>query len=100
MNQLWVLIFCLLAFACLALGMERPQEDLFGRHLSRRSITWLRIAGWVLLALSLGVTLDQERWAVGLVAWFGYLSAGAAIVFLALVAWNRLRQPDAKAARR
>lgn len=99
MNQMWVLILCWLGFGCLALGMERPQEDLFGRHLLRRTITLLRVTGWAVLALSLKVAVDQERWAVGLVAWFGYLSAGAGIVFLSLVVWNRIG-PGAKAARR
>ena len=85
MNHLSVLILTVLAFTCLALAMVRHQEDLFDRQLDAGMTRILRAAGWVLLCGSLAQALRQPLWAVGLVAWFGYLSAGAGIVFAALV---------------
>ena len=92
MNHLSVLMLSVLAFACLALAVERQQEDLFGRVLACVVTQRLRGAGWLLLVVSLVAALSQPLWAVGLVAWFGGLSAGAGVVFLALVVAARVRQ--------
>ena len=45
----------------------------------------------MLLALSLWAALQVEPWSLGLVAWFGHISAAAAIVLLSMVARERLR---------
>lgn len=85
MNHLNTLLLSGLAFMCLALAMERHQDDVFGRQLGSGATTLLRTIGWILLAASLAVALRQPLWAIGLVAWFGCLSAGAGAVFGALV---------------
>lgn len=85
MAYLSVLLLSVLAFACLALAMERHQEDLFAGRLSSGVTKTLRTAGWVLLCGSLAAALRQPLWSVGLVAWFGCLSAGAGVVFMALM---------------
>ncbi|MDR3014503.1 MAG: DUF3325 domain-containing protein [Delftia acidovorans] len=79
------------AFACLALAMDRHQEDLFGRQLPPARTRRLRMAGWTLLVLSLGAALQVDPWSLGLVSWFGHIAAAAAIVLLSMVARERLR---------
>lgn len=85
MSHLNILLLSILAFVCLALAMERHQEDLFGRQLNPGATKTLRVAGWVLLCTSLAVAVREPLWSIGLVAWFGCLSAGAGAVFGALV---------------
>lgn len=85
MSHLNILLLSVLAFICLAMAMERPQEELFGRHLNPGATKMLRAAGWLLLCASLAVAVRQPSWSIGLVAWFGCLSAGAGTVFGALV---------------
>ncbi|PLC49373.1 hypothetical protein CR159_13825 [Pollutimonas subterranea] len=91
MTYLGMLLLSVLAFACLALAMERHQEDMFGRLLSSRVTKLLRTAGWVLLCGSLAVALRQPLWSMGLVAWFGCLTAGAGVVFIVLMLRDRPR---------
>lgn len=85
MGHLSVLLLSILAFACLALAMERHQEDLFAGQLGPGATKALRAVGWALLFGSLAVALRQPSWSVGLVAWFGCLTAGAGVVFMALM---------------
>ncbi len=82
----------LAAFACLALAMDRHQQDLFGKELPAAQTRRLRAGGWTLLALSLHAALQLQPWSVGLVAWFGHISTAAAVVLLGLVARERLRR--------
>jgi hypothetical protein len=89
MNHLNILLLSVLAFIFFALAMERHQADLFGRQLDSGATKMLRAAGWVLLCASLAVAVRQPLWSLGLVAWFGYLSAGAGAVFGALVLAQR-----------
>ena len=84
-------LLALAAFACLALAMDRHQEDLFGRQLPPARTRHLRMAGWTLLVLSLGAALQVAPWSLGLVSWFGHIAAAAAIVLLSMVARERLR---------
>src|SRR5690606_40179810 len=92
MHHLLTLLACLLAFGCLALAMERHQEDLFSRRLgSAATATW-RTTGWMSLCASLVPALHAPSlWSVGLVAWFGHLSVAAGIVYVALLLAPRKR---------
>lgn len=89
MTYVNMLLLSVLAFFCLALAMERHQEDWFGRRLDSGVTKALRVAGWLLLCASLAVAVRQPLWSIGLVAWFGCLSAGAGVVFAALVLAGR-----------
>ncbi|MCQ9617541.1 DUF3325 domain-containing protein [Paenalcaligenes niemegkensis] len=82
MSYICILLLCFMAFVCLALTMERHQDAVFERQLAPGMTKMLRTAGWFWLAVSLIVALRQPLWVEGLVAWFGCLSAGAALVFL------------------
>ncbi len=90
MGHLSVLLLSVLAFACLALAMERHQEELFARQLGPGATKGLRVAGWALLCGSSAVALRQPSWAIGLVSWFGCLSAGAGMIFVALMLAARI----------
>ncbi|MDR0227346.1 MAG: DUF3325 domain-containing protein [Burkholderiaceae bacterium] len=79
------------AFACLALAMDRHQQDLWGRELAASATRTLRAAGWALLLMSLAAALASDPRSLGLVAWFGHISAAAALVVLALIARERWR---------
>ena len=81
----------LLAFALLALAMDRPQQTLFGRELAAGRTRALRIGGWVALIASLAIAVKAQGWALGLVAWCGHIGLGAGLVILALIAWDRRR---------
>ena len=91
MNHLTVFVLCLLAFAALALAMERHQESLFGRALASGRTRSLRIAGWGALALALLVVVRAQGWALGLVSYSGHTSLAAGIVFSALLVYKRRR---------
>lgn len=84
-------LLALAAFACLALAMDRHQDEVFGRQLPTRHTRWLRAGGWSLLLLSLIVALGGAPMSLGLVAWFGHISAAAGLVVLTLVVRSRWR---------
>ncbi|MDR5741518.1 MULTISPECIES: DUF3325 domain-containing protein [unclassified Caballeronia] len=77
---------CVASFACLALAMERHQTPLTRAHALS-----VRIAGWCGLALALVIIVAHEGWATGLVRYSGDTSLGAGVVYLALIAYERLR---------
>lgn len=79
----------LAAFALLALAMDRHQQDLFGRELAPGHTRLLRAGGWVALLASLAIAVQAQGWALGLVAWCGHIGFSAAVVILALIAWER-----------
>ncbi len=85
---------CLVAFAALAVSMERQQRDLIGRVL-RESITRaLRIFGACKLLLVLGTLVIWQGWGLGLVMFSGHTSLAAGIVYCALIGlrWRGVRK--------
>lgn len=95
-EMLWIshgltFVLSLLAFAALALAMERHQQDVWGRELASRHTRWLRAAGWLLLLLALWPAVAAQGWGEGLVAYSGHTSAAAGLVFCALLGWSRLQ---------
>ncbi len=91
MNHLPVCLLCIGAFALLACAVERPQENLFGRTLASAPSRALWWAGWAVLAAALAVVVRSQGWALGLVAYSGYTSLAAGLVFCALVVLERRR---------
>lgn len=92
MSHLATLALSVAALACLACATDRPQRDLFRRELGAQPTRLLRLFGWVLLASALSVSLANDAWALGLIAWVGHTSAGAALVYLGLLGWNNRRK--------
>ena len=84
LSSLTALALCFAGMAALSLAMDRHYAQLTGRdEPSRRHRIGLRIAGWLLLALSLWPCISGWGLSVGLVAWCGWLTAGGL-----LVAWT------------
>ncbi|MFC5430488.1 DUF3325 domain-containing protein [Paraburkholderia denitrificans] len=86
----YVLLLCVLAFACLALAMARHQEAVFGKLLSCAASRVFRGGGWsgLLMALWLSVSAGHV-WALGLVYFVGCTSFSAGVVYGALIAHER-----------
>jgi hypothetical protein len=84
------LLFCVVAFAMLAVAMTRHQETLFGRALPDGQTRGFRIAGWCGLVLALRFIVDEKGWALGLVNYSGYTSLAAGLVFGALIVYARI----------
>lgn len=77
------LLLCHAALSSLCLAMDRHHGQVFGRKPVAWQARGLRIAGWSLLGLALGYCGRHWGWAIGPVAWFGFLSAAALLlVFL------------------
>ncbi|SHH14950.1 DUF3325 domain-containing protein [Pollutimonas bauzanensis] len=88
-----VLGLSIVAFALLALAMERHQEAVFGRRLGAAAGGWNRAAGWAALALALVLAVALRGWSLGLVAFSGHASLAAGIVYGMLVWQGRRKAP-------
>jgi hypothetical protein len=64
-------------FAALSLAMNRHARDVLQRELPSTQRLALRIAGCGSLAMSLYLMITHTGWPVGVVEWFGMLTAGA-----------------------
>ncbi|WP_353190190.1 DUF3325 domain-containing protein [Pandoraea pnomenusa] len=84
---------CLAGFAGLALATERQQTAWFGGVSAVRTRR-CRIFGWASLAIALAATVSRLGWGFGLVNYSGQTSLAAGVVYLALIAIARRRQPD------
>jgi magnesium-transporting ATPase (P-type) len=80
--MLLALLLCYGGFTALCLSMDRHHADLLGRKPSTRSRQWLKVAGWVLLAISLCPAVSVANWALGLVEWFAVLMLSALLLVL------------------
>ena len=91
MSHVAIALVSLLAFALLALGTRRQQQDLFGRLLAAGPTRALRAAGWLALLAALAIAVQARGWSLGLIAWCGHISPSAGLVTLALIGWQRRR---------
>ncbi len=89
MSHALTALVSLIAFALLALAMDRHQQDLFGRELAVEPTHVLRVGGWAALVASLAIAVHARGWSLGLVAWCGHISLSAGLVILVLIAWGR-----------
>ena len=72
----------LIAFAgvvALCLAMEKHFSDLLGRKPRPGQLRLLRSAGWLLLLLSLVLSVHLRGWAYGLVEWTAVMMAGVTL---------------------
>lgn len=88
-------LLCIIAFACLALAMERHQAALFTRRLSPTQTRALRLAGWSALVSTAWIVIAAQGWALGLVVFCGLMSVSAGLVYGAMIVYERVRRPDA-----
>ncbi|WJD69507.1 DUF3325 domain-containing protein [Pseudomonas asiatica] len=66
-------------FAALCLAMEKHFVDLLGRKPRPGQLGLLRSAGWLLLVLSLVLSVHLRGWAHGLVEWIAVMMAGVTL---------------------
>lgn len=78
------LLLCHAALSSLCLAMDRHHAQVFGRKPAAWLARALRVAGWSLLSLALAYCGRHWGWAIGPVAWFGFLSAAALALVFAL----------------
>lgn len=78
-----VALLTLAGFALLLMAMARHQQDWLRRKLAPRTSHLLRIGGFGLLAVAFAAAGFGLGWAYGTVAWFGWLSFGAALTLTA-----------------
>lgn len=78
------IIVTTLGFACLCAAMVRHQKDILGHTLAVRSARLLRVAGTIALLSALALDMTCLGSAYGAVAWWGHLTAGAALVLTGL----------------
>lgn len=89
LTHLGIQLLTLPAFVLLALAMDRHQEDLLGRTLSRRMSRAIRLCAALLLMAALSLGISHRGMALGLVSWVGHLSISAALVFVGLIVHDR-----------
>lgn len=76
-------LFCYTGFTALCLSMPRHYSELLSGPLTERRSLILKLIGWLLLATSSVVAVDDAGWGVGLAQWFAVLMVSAVLlVFL------------------
>ncbi|MFJ4155747.1 DUF3325 domain-containing protein [Pseudomonas sp. NPDC089752] len=66
-------------FAALCLAMDKHFSDLLGRKPVPGQLRGLRLVGWLLLLVSLVLSVHQRGWAHGVVEWIAVLMAGVTL---------------------
>lgn len=97
MTHTLAFLLALGGFSHLALAMVRHQEQVFGRESSPRATRACRLVGWVLVIACLAWCVGTWGWGLGLVIASGHTSAGAGLVFCALIVIDRRRQAQTQA---
>ena len=77
-------LLCYAGFTALCLSMDRHHADLLGRKPPRRLRLGLKLAGGMLLALSLSASVSVTDWGLGLVEWFAVLMLSALLLVLVM----------------
>lgn len=66
-------------FVALCLAMEKHFSDLLGRKPRPQQVRLLRVGGWLLLMVSLALSVQLRGWGHGLVEWIAVLMAGVTL---------------------
>jgi hypothetical protein len=82
--MLLALLLCYAGFTALCLSMPRHHDELLGHQPSAARRQGLKIAGWLLLCLSLWAAVTVNGWSFGLVDWFAVLMLSALTLVLLL----------------
>ena len=79
----WSLIFAFVAWTTLCAAMNRPYNELFsGRRIKPPPLV-LRITGWLLLGISLGLSIRHWGGSVGFSVWWVLLAVSAFFFIIA-----------------
>ena len=82
--MLLALLLCYGGFTALCLSMDRHHAELLGRKPSTRRRHLMKLAGWLLLVLSLWAAVASTGWGLGLVEWCAVLMLSALLLVLLL----------------
>ena len=82
--MLLALLMCYAGFTALCLSTDRHHGELLHRKLSPRRRLALRVAGWLLLTLSIWPAVSVAGWGQGLVQWCAVLMLSALLLVLLL----------------
>nr|WP_314562428.1 DUF3325 domain-containing protein [uncultured Pseudomonas sp.] len=82
--MLLALLMCYAGFTALCLSTDRHHGELLRSKPSPRRRLGLRVAGWVLLAVSIWPAVDSAGWGLGLVEWCAVLMLSALLLVLLL----------------
>lgn len=82
--MLLALLLCYGGFTALCLSMDRHHSELLGRKPTLRRRQSLKLAGGLLLAVSLWPAVAATGWGLGLVQWFAVLMLSALLLVLLL----------------
>ena len=82
--MLLALLMCYAEFTALCLSTDRHHGELLHRKLSPRRRLGLRVAGWLLLTLSIWPAVSIAGWGQGLVQWCAVLMLSALLLVLLL----------------
>ena len=85
--HLAILLISLAGFAALALATERHAEHLLGRLPAPQWRLLARVAGWLLLAVSLALGIAYLGSGVGITLWLGWLTIAALALVFAFPKW-------------
>jgi hypothetical protein len=78
------LALCYAGLGGVCLSMQRHHHQVWRRESTAARSRVLRVAGWMLLALSLVACMRASSPAIGMVLWFGLLSAAAVTMTMLL----------------
>ncbi len=81
--MVWSLIFSYMAWTLLCAAMNRPYNELFAHARFKPKPLWLRIGGWLLLCVSLGLSLCNWGGSVGFSVWWILLAVSAFFFIIA-----------------
>ncbi|WP_211165797.1 DUF3325 domain-containing protein [Azoarcus sp. TTM-91] len=83
LNVFAALLLCYAGMTALCLAMDRHHNQVLRRAPAASARQGFRWAGWLLLALAVVPCAWAWGLSIGVIAWFGFLSAGAlALVFM------------------
>ncbi|VVM60005.1 hypothetical protein PS662_01260 [Pseudomonas fluorescens] len=80
--MLLALLLCYAGFTALCLSMERHHAELLRRKPTAHHRQLLKLAGGLLLVLSLWAAVSATGWGLGLVEWFAVLMLSALLLVL------------------
>jgi hypothetical protein len=91
MSHIAIFLLSLTGFASLHFAMSRHQQDWLKRKLTSPVSQSLKAAGFALLALAFVTAGSMFGWGYGTVAWFGWMTAAAALIVTANTNRDRIR---------
>ena len=84
LSNFLVFALCYAGLSCLCLAMDRHHAQVWGREATPAARRCLGCIGWLLLGAAMLPCVRGWGGSVGIVVWFGFLSAGALLLVAGL----------------